>query len=342
MFGLVLGWLRGLFRSRAELVIENLALRQQLAVLKRKRRRPGLKRVDRLFWVALRGMFARWSQVLVIVEPETVVRWHRAEFKVLWRWKSRPRGRPSSTREIRELIRRMAQENETWGAPRIHAELLKLGFHVSERTVSRYLPKGEASPDAIERWKRFLRNHREVIAAMDFFTVPTASFQLLFVFFVIHHSRREILHINVTSHPCADWIVQQLREAFPYDEAPRFLIFDRDAKFSQNVIAILEGMGIEPCRTAFRSPWQNGTAERWIGSVRRELLDHVVIFMERQLLRLLREYVGYYHEDRPHLGLGKETPLERVVMSKPSGRAQVVCFPRLGGLHHRYEWREAA
>jgi transposase InsO family protein len=236
----------------------------------------------------------------------------------------------------------MAKENVTWGAPRVHAELLKLGFCVSERTVSRYMPKREASPDAIERWKSFLRNHRNGIAAMDLFTVPTASFRLLYVFFVIDHSRRQILHVNVTTNPGSDWIVQQLREAFPYDEAPRFLIFDRDAKFSRHVRAIVKGMGIEPCRIAFRSPWQNGTAERWIGSVRREILDHVVILSERQLLRLLREYVVYYHDDRPHLGLGKETPSKREVMSKPSWTARVVSLPRLGGLHHRYEWCEAA
>jgi transposase InsO family protein len=236
----------------------------------------------------------------------------------------------------------MAEENATWGAPRIHAELLKLGFRVSERTVSRYMPKREASPDAIERWKRFLRNHREGIAAMDLFTVPTASFRLLYMFFVIHHSRRQILHVNVTTNPGSDWIVQQLREAFPYDETPRFLIFDRDATLSRSVIASVKGMGIEPCRIAFRSPWQNGTAERWIGSARREMLDHVVILSERQLLRLLREYIAYHHDDRPHLGLGKETPSKRAVSSKPSGTARIVSLPRLGGLHHRYEWREAA
>ncbi len=236
----------------------------------------------------------------------------------------------------------MARENELWGAPRIHAELLKLGFIVSERTVSRYMPKRLSEPDAIERWKTFLRNHRELIAAMDFFTVPTVTFDVLYVLFVIHHARRLILHFNVTTNPGADWVMQQLREAFPYDTAPRFLIFDRDAKFSRAVVATITAVGTEPSQSAFRSPWQNGVAERWVGSVRRELLEHVVIPNERHLLRLLRDYVSYYHADRTHLGLGKDTPSSRVATPKPCNRTTVGSLPRVGGLHHRYEWRAAA
>lgn len=334
--------IRGLFRSRLELTIENLALRQQVAVLKAKRPRPRLSVLDRAFWVALRHVWLEWAGALIIVKPETVVRWHRAGFRAYWRWKSRQGGRPTIDLEIRELIRRIASENVTWGAPRVHAELQKLGFEVSERTVSRYMPKRPAEPDAIKRWKIFLRNHREVIAAMDFFTVPSITFRMFYVLFVIHHSRRQVLHLNVTAHPSSEWLVQQLREAFPYNTAPRYLIFDRDAKFDRAAVDAMVAMEIQPSQTAFRSPWQNGVAERWIGSARRELLDHVVCLNEGHLRRLLRDYVAYYHRDRSHLGLGKDTPSARPITPKPSNTAKVVALSRAGGLHHRYEWREAA
>jgi transposase InsO family protein len=333
---------RALFRSRSELAFENLALRQQVAVLKAKRSRPRLSIMDRAFWVALRRVWPKWTDALIIVEPETVVRWHRAGFKVFWRWKSRRIGRPGTEREIRELIRRIASENSTWGAPRVHAELQKLGFTVSERTVSRYMPKRPTDPNAIERWKVFLRNHRHGIAAMDFFTVPTVTFNVLYILFVIHHARRQILHFNVTAHPASEWVVQQLREAFPYETAPRYLIFDRDGKFGPSVVAAIKTMGIKPSRTAFRSPWQNGVAERWIGSVRREMLNHVVVLNENHLRRLLHDYVTYYRVDRTHLGLRKDSPLSRPLTPKPSQKAKVVSLPRVGGLHHRYKWREVA
>jgi transposase InsO family protein len=230
----------------------------------------------------------------------------------------------------------------TWGAPRIHAELQKLGYTVSERTVSRYMPKRRAEPEVIERWKVFLRNHRECIAAMDFFTVPTATFRVLYVLIFIHHARRQILHFNVSAYPGTEWIIQQLREAFPYDTAPRYLIFDGDGKFGQSVVTAMKSMGIKPSRTAFRSPWQNGVVERWIGSVRRELLNRVVVLNEPHLRRLLRDYLSYYHVDRTHLGLQKDTPLHRPTIAKPDQNAKLVSLPRLGGLHHRYEWRKAA
>jgi putative transposase len=236
----------------------------------------------------------------------------------------------------------MAIENPTWGAPRIHGELRMLGFDVSERTVSRYLPRRPPQPDAVHRWLTFLRNHRDAIAAMDFFVVPTVSFRVLYVWFVMGHSRRRILHFNITAHPAAAWVIQQLREAFPFETAPRHLICDRDTTFSAQVLSTVKSFGIEPTRTAFRSPWQNGVAERWIGSVRRELLDHVVVFNERHLRLLLADYLAYYHDDRTHLGLGKSTPAERPVRRLPEGEAEVVALPRVGGLHRRYEWRAAA
>jgi putative transposase len=240
------------------------------------------------------------------------------------------------------LIRRMARENPTWGAPRIHGELLMLGLDVSERTVSRYLLRRRPRPDSVASWLTFLKNHRDGLAAMDFFTVPTMTFRVVYGWFAIGHARRRILHFDVTAHPSSAWVIQQLREAFPLDSAPRYLIFDRDSVFSAEVVSTMKSFGIKPTRTAYRSPWQNGVAERWVGSVRRELLDHVVVVNEGHLRRLLREYVAYYHDDRTHLGLGNATPTGRPVTRRRDGGAEVVALSRVGGLHHRYEWRAAA
>ena len=234
----------------------------------------------------------------------------------------------------------MAQDG--WGAPRIHAELTKLGFIISEKTVSRSMPRLPAEPDQVKRWVAFLRNHKDDIAAMDLFAVPTVSLRLLYGFFVIEHGRRHIVHFNATFHPTSAWVMQQLREAFPYDTAPRYLVFDRDSIFSPAVVEFIRAMRTKPVRISYRSPWQNGTAERWIGNCRRELLEHVVVLGERHLVRLVRTYISYYHEDRCHLGLGKDTPDERPITPRPSPTAKVVALPRVGGLHHRYEWREAA
>lgn len=227
-------------------------------------------------------------------------------------------------------------ENPTWGAPRIHGELLKLGFDVSERTVSRWVRRSPKPIDRRKRWKVFLSNHREVIAAMDFFTVPTLSFSVLYCFFVIAHDRRRILHFNVTKHPSSLWIAQQLRESFPPEHSHRYLIFDRDAKFGNEVLSAAKAVELASVRTSFRSPWQNGIAERWVGICRRDLLDHVIAFSERHLKRLLAEYVRYYHDDRTHLGLQKETPGRRKMVVRTTG-SRVVSMPRLGGLHHRYD-----
>ncbi len=338
----VLQSLRALGRSRSDLIVENLALRQQIAVWTRTKRRPRLEPEDRILWVALRQSWPRWRDALAIVKPETVVRWHRRAFRQYWTSISRPLGRPRVRAEIRRLLVRMASENPSWGAPHIHGELLKLGFRVSERTVSRYLPGDRPGTGASQEWLTFLRNHREVLTAMDFFTVPTARFRILCVWFVIHHDRRKILHFNVAEHPTPAWVSQQLRESFPYDMAPTYLVFDRDSIFAESMIATVRALGIEPKRTAYRGPWQNGVAERWIGSCRRELLDRVIVFHASHLRRLLREYVEYYSTDRCHLGLEKDTPDRRPTEERPSPRAQVVSLPRVGGLHHRYAWREAA
>jgi len=332
-----LGALARIFCTRQRLVLENLALRQQLATLKRQHPNPRLGLFDKLFWVIARRFWSEWKNALIIVTPDTVVRWHRAGFRMYWNFISRVRkrvGRKRVSKEVRDLIFQMAFDNPTWGAPRIHGELLMLGFDVSERTISRWMRRAPKDSERANRWLTFLRNHREAIAAMDFFTVPTISFSVLYCFFVIAHDRRRILHFNVTRHPASTWIVQQLREAFPYQSAPKFLICDRDAKYGFEVPAAIRSMKIDPVRTSFQSPWQNGIAERWVGSCRHDLLDHVIALNERHLKRLLSEYVRYYHEDRTHLGLGKQTPRFR---TQSTGRGRVICWPRLGGLHHRYD-----
>jgi putative transposase len=324
------------FRGRRSLLLENLALRQQLVTLKRRNPRPSLGLFDKLFWVIARRVWSAWKQSLLIVTPETVVHWHRTGFCMYWRLISRVRrqvGRKRTPKEVRELIFRMLVENPTWGAPRIHGELRMLGFELSERTISRWMKRAPRDPDWAKRWLAFLRNHREAIGPMDFFTVPTITFGVFYCFFVISHDRRRILHVNVTKHPTSGWIIQQLREAFPFEASHKYLIFGRDQKFGCEVIAAVKATRMIPKQTSFRSPWQNGMAERWVGSCRRDLLDHIVALNERHLKRLLSEYVRYHHEDRTHLGFEKGTPDGRI-RSVASGRV----FPqeRLGGLHHRY------
>lgn len=334
--------LRSSFRARHDLLLENLALRQQLATLVPRRRRS-LRRADRAFWVVLRRVWAHWRTVLVIVEPDTVVRWHRAGFRLYWARLSRRRtsGRPGLPKEVRALVRRMAAET-TWGAPRIHGELLRLGVSVSERSVSRFLSGLPGPRRRGPSWATFLRMHRDSLAAMDLLTVPTATFRLLYVLVVVHHGRREAVHCAVTARPTAAWVAQQLREAFPFDSAPRMLVHDRDGVFGEAVASSLRSMGITPIRTSYRSPWQNGVAERFIGTVRRELLDHVIVLGEAQLRRLLRRYVDYYNDDRTHLAIAKDAPLGRPVDLQPDTDARVVSSPRAGGLHRRYAWRRAA
>lgn len=328
------------FRSRRDLLFENLALRQQLEVLARRNPQPRLAQSDRLFWVALRRLWPGWRKAAILIQPDTVVRWHRAGFELYWKWLSRKHavvGRKPTSKELRELIFRLVAENRTWGAPRIHGELRMLGFDISERTVLRWMRKAPKDTEPAKRWATFLDNHREAIAAMDFFTVPTSTFGVLYCFFVIAHDRRRILRWNVTRHPTAAWVSQQLREAFPYDTAPKYLIFDREHTFQGEVLETAESLGINPIRIAIRSPWQNGVAERFVGSCRRDLLNHVIVLNERHIKRLMTEYIRYYHDDRTHLGLEKETPAGRVKEANQYMPCRVLALPRLGGLHHRYQ-----
>ena len=341
---LAISILRGvlaLFRRRQEQAIVELALRQQLAIYARRHSRPHLSPLDRAFWVALSRLWPRWRSALVVVRPDTVIRWHRERFRRYWRSISRPGpGRPPISNATQNLIVRMATDNR-WRARKIQAELSKLGIHVSLATISRYLPKGKPDPESHQRWITFLRNHKDGIAGMDFFIVPTVRFHLLYVWFAIDHARRRILHFNVTPNPTARWVLQQLREAFPDEPVHRFLIFDNDAIFSAEVASSIAGFGIRPRRTALGSPWQNGTAERFVGTVRRELLDHVVVMNDRHLRRLLREYVEYYNAERIHTSI-TDAPAGRASELRPSGTAKVIRLLRVGGLHGRYTWREAA
>jgi len=322
--------------------MENLALRQQVEVLQRGRAKPRLRCRDRFFWVLLSKVWPVWRSSCLIVSPATVVGWHRAGFRAYWRWRSRKRGgRPSTRADIVAAIRRLAGENPCWGAPRIHGELRMLGFRVSQATVSRFLPKRPSPEARRQSWKAFLHNHRDHIAGMDFFTVPTAVFRQIYGLVILHHGRRRVAHMNVTAHPTAAWVTQQLREAFPEDAAPKYLVFDRDSIFGATKGSIRR-LGIEPKVTGFRCPWQNGATERFIGTLRRELLDHVIVRDEAHLSRLLREFLAYYHEDRTHLGLAKETPAHRPRDAEATRLSVLRSEPRLGGLHHRYRWQRSA
>jgi transposase InsO family protein len=328
-----------LFQSNAALHLEIIALRHQLGVMQRSVKKPKLTLADRLLWAWLCELWKDWRSALVIVKPETVIGWHRKGSRLFWTWKVRHgrSGRPSLSIEVRELIRKMSRENPLWGAPRIHGELLKLGIDVGETSVSKYMVRHRQPPS--QTWRTFLENHVKNIVSVDFFTVPTIRFQILYVFLVLAHERRRIVHFNVTAHPTAEWAAQQLREAFPWDTAPRYLLRDRDRIFGQDFVDQVKAMGIKQVLSAPRSPWQRAYVERVIGTIRRECLDHVIVFNERSLYRHLQSFLEYYHRSRTHLGLQKDTPEPRLIQTPELG--QVISIPEVGGLHHRYERRAA-
>jgi putative transposase len=292
-----------------------------------------------MLWVWFSRSWPAWRSALVVVKPETVIAWHRKGFRLFWTWKSmrHDAGRPKTSKEVRDLIRKMSKENPLWEAPRIHGELLKLGVEISQATVAKYMVRQTKPPS--QTWRTFLENHCKELVSIDFFTVPTLTFRILYVFLVLSHDRRKVLHFNVTAHPTAEWVSQQLVQAFPYDTTPRYLIRDRDGIFGAQVRLLLKDMEINEVLTAPRSPWQSPYIERLIGSIRRECLDHVIVVGEESLRRILQSYLGYYHKTRTHLSLRKDAPEPRTTQNAEFGK--VVALPEVGGLHHRYERRAA-
>jgi transposase InsO family protein len=292
-----------------------------------------------MFWIWLRNVWHNWKCALVIVQPETVVAWHRNAFQTFWRWKIRrgKPGRPPVPPEIRQLIRMLSRNNPLWGAPRIHGELQKLGIEITEPTVAKYMVRYRKPPS--QTWRSFLDNHMSSLVSVDFFTVPTIRFQILYVFLVLAHDRRRILHFAVTRHPTAEWTAQQMRDAFPWDSAPRYLLRDRDRIFGMEFVDQVRAMGIKEVLSAPRSPWQRAYVERVIGSIRRECLDHIIVVDERSLVRTLTRYCSYYHCWRTHLSLDKDVPDRRRSQAQTEGH--VIEFREVGGLHHHYERRAA-
>ena len=328
--------LRCTLRRHTSLQFEILALRHQLGVLKRSnRRRLRLRSSDRILWVLLSGFWPNWRDCLLFVKPDTVIAWHRKGFRLYWKWKSRRGriGRPRISREIRELIRNMSSCNVLWGAPRLHAELLKLGIEVFQATVAKYLVKHRKPPS--QNWRTFLENHAKQLVSVDFFVVPTVTFRILYVFLVLAHDRRRVVHFNVTENPTAEWTAAQILQAFPWDKAPRYLLRDRDSINGPSFTVQVKSLNITEVLTACRSPWQTPYVERFIGSIRRECLDHVIVMNERSLRRHLFSYFQYYHGARCHLSLGKDSPDGRIV--QPPHMGKIFAVPEVGGLHHRYK-----
>jgi transposase InsO family protein len=320
------------FKSKIRLEAENAMLRHQLVVLRRQLKgRARLTNDDRWFFVQLYRWFPSILPGLMIIRPETLVRWHRAGFRRYWRWKSNSRGgRPPIEAELRALIRQMSTENWLWGAPRIHGELLKLGFEVAQSSVAKYMVKRRGPPS--QGWRTFLHNHAPEIAAMDLFVVPTIGFDLLYAFVLVRLDRRDLVWINVTADPTAEWVARQITEAFPWDEAPRYLIRDRDRIYGSVVTRRLRAMGIRDRPIAPASPWQNGFAERLIGSIRRECLDHIIVLGEVHLRRIMKSYARYYNGFRTHRSLNKDTPNSRPVQRS----GPISSYAILAGLHHHY------
>ena len=332
LFFFVLAILVSPFKSKSRLEAKNAALRHQLIVLRRKvLGRVRLTNNDRWFFIQLDRWFPSILQVLTIVRPETLVQWHRAGFRCYWRWKSRPLGgRPQIETELRGLIRRMSVENPLWGAPRIHGELLKLGFEVAQSSVAKYMVKRRGPPS--RGWRTFLRNHAPDVAAMDLFVVLTVGFDLLHAVIIVRLDRRDLAWINVTTNPTAEWVARQITEAFPWDTVPGYMIRDRDRIYGTVVRRRLRAMGIRDKPIAPASPWQNGFVERLIGSIRRECVGHIIVLGEAHLRRILKSYARYYNETRTHLALDKDAPVSRPVQR--TGVVRSLAIP--GGLHHHY------
>jgi transposase InsO family protein len=332
-------------RSRSNLAAENLFLRKQLALYQERGKKPGrIDTVEKLTLIGLSKLFY-WKAALIVVQPQTLVRWHRMGFRFFWRWKSRP-GRPSIPEDIRRLIQQMARENSLWGEERIANELLlKLGIRVSPRTVRKYMPKEPSrGPRSDQCWSTFLRNHAGAILACDFFVVVTVTFRTLYVFIILEHGSRRILHCNATSHPTSEWAMQQFRQAIPSDHRYRYVIHDRGRVFSKELDGFLENMELRVLRTPYRSPKANSICERAIGSMRRECLDHMIPLTENHLRRIFGKWVSYYNQSRPHSSLGPGIPEPtswvprslNVVRHHLKEDKKVISRSVLNGLHHDY------
>ena len=332
------GTLADLTRGKAELLAENALLRHQLIILRRQVKRPVYRKRDQLFLVLLARMVRTWKQALFLVQPETLLRWHRELFRVFWKRKSKAHSRkPRLSPEAISLIKVMATTNRLWGAERIRGELLKLDIHVSKRTIQKYMKHARPKRARGQNWKTFLRNHAGEIWACDFLQLTDLFFRPLFAFFLIELKSRKVIHVNVTRSPTDAWVAQQLREATPYGQTPTYLIRDNDRKFGLHFARVATTSGIKVLRTPYRTPQANAICERFLGSVRRECLDHFLIFHERQLHRLLKAYVLYFNQARPHQGLGQRIPDLPVHAALPSNQPdQVLSVPVLGGLHHDY------
>ncbi len=326
-------------RERRDVVLENLALRHQLAIYQRSQRRPVLEDRDRRFWSTLARGWSGWRETVSVVQPDTVVRWHRTAWRRYWTWKSRKRGpgRPRISSEVQALIRRIARENPRWGSVRIVGELRALGVEVSASSVRAYRRQALRRPPS-PSWRTFLRLHAPQIWAADFFTVQTLTFRTLYVFVLLGHERRRIVHWNVTQHPTAPWVWRQLIQATPWGSVPRFLIRDRDRNYGGDFVRRARAIGIETVLTPIRAPQANALAERVIGTIRRECLDHLIVLNERHLRGVLREYIAYYNTTRPHRSLELESPAGPRELAPPFKRNRVVAEPVLGGLHHVYDW----
>jgi transposase InsO family protein len=332
--------IRSLFVTRHRLVLENLALRHQLEVLHRGGKRPRIRRRDRIFWTFLKRIWSDWRASLFIVQPDTVLRWHRMGYRLYWSWKSRisRRGRPKLTVGERDIIRHLSIDNPLWGAPRLHGELVKLGYDFSETTVAKYMKRTKPPSQS---WKTFLDNHAKEIVAADFFTATTIFMRTVYAFVVLSHDRRRILRCAVAfDGPTAEWAADQVTEAMKtLGRRPGYLLRDRDQKYGKLFDQRMQQLGLRQVRSAFRCPWQNGYVERVIGTLRRECLDHMLILNGRHLQCVLDEYVSYYNESRTHMGLHGDCPIHRPIQARHTG--ELVGEPVLGGLHHRY-YRRAA
>jgi transposase InsO family protein len=330
-----------LTRSKPELVLENMLLRQQLIVLKRQAKRPALTWRDRTLFVLLASRLRTWKRALVIVQPETLLRWHRDLFRRVWRRKSRPRkrGKPPLPDDLVAVIKKMAKENRSWGAERIRGELLKLGVRVSKSTIQRYIYELRKPGSPRQTWATFLRNHATEIWACDFLQTYDLFFRAVFVFVIIELGSRRLVHYGVTRHPTDAWVAQQLREATPIAQGPRYLIRDNDRKYGSSFARVAAGTGMEVLRTPYGAPKANAICERFVGSVRRECLDYFLILSERHLHRVMKGYEQYFNHARPHQGIGQRIPCQLVQGAELSRSKQVISRPVLGGLHHDYHWQ---